>query len=34
MEKINEKLYDQLDKQEKRKIKNIFVREKGSIEED
>lgn len=33
-ENINNKLYDQLDKQEKRKIKNIFVREKGNIEED
>jgi len=33
METINDKLYDQLDKQEKRKIKNIFVREKGEIEE-
>lgn len=33
METINSKIYDQLDKQEKRKIKNIFVREKGNIEE-
>ena len=32
--KINEKLYDQVDKQDKRKTKNIFVREKGDIEEE
>ncbi|MFX1502937.1 MAG: hypothetical protein ACFFDH_18400, partial [Promethearchaeota archaeon] len=33
VEDINTKIYDQLDKKEKRKIKNIFVKETGEVEE-